>query len=192
MGGLDSPDHGDTSQSPQPDRKSVPTPQQLNAKLNDTVNHFPQFSMDELTESSDEEFLDRFDKRRNSEYTQQLVNNCRELVEQAPTTESFRKFVIILLESAAWVGVRQTEWGSGSPLFFLDHDLEDSGGIFDPARAKQLERIAIAIRARSIVNLSNTLTRIRREEGIGEDHVPDREEIDKWKVEFKEKYGEEV
>lgn len=124
----------------------MPSPQQQNLEFNRIMDFLPNVSLKEEAKLTLDQQAEMSAKRMNSDYVEKVVQRARGLIQPARITDSFRQFIIDEMTVAAEVGFApETREGViRDAYFFLDSDDPNSGGIFDPSRAKHLERVAIA------------------------------------------------
>lgn len=174
-----------------PEEDPAQSPQKLNASLNELVKHFPKTSIDDLEIVSDDEMVDMVSRREKSEYVSILLEKAESLLEPAPITSDFRDQILSELRSTARLGITSSG-GQLYLLFFLDQDVPGSGGIFDPVRAAELERIGIDHQAQILGSASKVIGNLIGEERATRAYKLGLQKIDVWKQHFREQYQQEI
>jgi hypothetical protein len=132
--------------SPQPENRDTRTPQQLNAELRAIVDYLPK-TTDEEDWNSDtffEDMITKWEKRETSEYTTKVGQRVSALVQRAPITDHFRKYIVEKFTGHVVIEGPMPQDFFESEFFFLDPDHPESAGVFEPKNAERFERVALA------------------------------------------------
>lgn len=186
-----------------------PTRLQLNTQLRQLYEQLPYSPLirhvdipRKLREPTDE-FLDEWDRttarRARSETRGVLVTRLAVLLLHAPITYSFRQFIIDEFSFDYRVGVNKEDPSSLRIAWMLDSDDLESGGIFDPKKAKDFERRGF--RQLSGFRPANERLLGAIDQEALEKYYKDRKErgiqnereklLTQWREEFVERYDEE-
>lgn len=155
------------------------SPQELNAEMKRIWGQLPCcFDY----QSGVEAHLERMEKREVSNHKTILFQRLKKLIAYSPQiTSSFADYIVDTFNIYYSLGVEEDKPKPGNFYLFIDPEFPDSDGIFDPARAKKIERIAYWWR------LSFQLKAYF--EGIGDSVSV--EKLAKWRQEFIVQNGDE-
>jgi hypothetical protein len=174
----------DGSYSPE---QGLQTPQAKNAALLELASHFPKKSSNDAGVTL-LELGRRIMSRGNSEYHRILMERIKSILDTASITDFFKKDALKSFSAISRNGLGGTpaeDWW----LFFLDKDVPGSGGIFDPARAEELERIAIQHRDDRHKQVFGKSVARNGLDFTEETLAPISKELEEWKQGFKTYYG---
>lgn len=115
-------------------------PQKLNAEMKRIWEQLP-CSLDD--QGAEESAIERMEKREVSDHKAILLQRLKQLIAYSPhTTSSFADYIVDTFNIYYGLGVEEDKPKPGNFYLFIDPEFPDSHGIFDPARAKKIERIA--------------------------------------------------
>lgn len=177
------------------EKDRTPTPQELNTALIEFTKHLPKvIPIEEIENMESEAFGDLMDHREQSEYSIRLIANLTSLLDRSNITEQFRRFIVKGFRDSAIIGGPDLgdDNYTNEFFFFLDHNKPQSGGIFDPERAKELEKISISRELKYIASEEKILAKRLGEERAKALYQPRREAVGEWRTQFKENYGEDL
>jgi hypothetical protein len=173
------------------------TPAELNNQLKQVIHTFMPKSddfgdRDSLTPSETKHTIgERMESRTDSEMETALESKLKEVLQKGKISTPFKDFIVQKVKVVFEVGNPHQDEES-KLLFFLDTATPDSGGIFDPEKAKVLERKAIA---RQVIDWNTQREHMKERSGekvAKLDEALSRRKLDMWKRAFLESYGEPV
>ncbi len=178
------------------------SPQELNRQLTQIFKSLPEdLPRDPLEPNvTDDELNKAFDNRKNSEYLHKLQEKVNGLLDQSVVTPEFRREILEQLDLSYQIGI-PLRWAVNNPnvanaiaeqLFFLDLDHPDSGGVFDPNKAKELERVAYKNAQREVLRGYKGLAAISGEAVAQAGYSKSRDRLHQWENSFKHVYNEEL
>ena len=184
-------------------------PQELNGELMSIYGMFPRFSNRE--EYYQENVINRgVQRRRNSDLRKLLDQRLYLLLAVAPITERFRSYISLNFYQGFLNGVYEGEdredvseygWAvsamEGRFGHLLDNEHPDSGGIFDPQRAIEIERReyrASLELSKKVANFKQKINEIKGIKDVKEQEtllVDPYRQLKQWRQEFIVRYGDE-
>lgn len=178
------------------------SPQELNRELRALYSQFPPDVFADLDISKPNpmkafelvmKHTEVSEARRKSEHKAQLLKRFWQILGYAQISDTFRQsiFFSVIPQYEGGVIIDDEKYREGSREVFkvgwlVDKDNPKSGGIFDPKRAKEIERVGFkkAIREQMRIELDQSLESI-----LSSGNIPERYE--KWREEFIIKHGEQ-